>query len=67
MARDMMEVRDFVAARARAGKSHKEIKSFVDAACWDTTLSTSQINLIIKAVKDGKAPLTQRQEEVVDL
>ncbi len=51
----MTEVRDFVAALARAGKSRKEIKPFLDAAYGDKTLSISQINRIIKAVKDGKS------------
>jgi hypothetical protein len=50
----MTEVHDFVAALARAGKSRKEIKPLVDAAYGDKTLSISQINRIIKAVKEGK-------------
>ncbi len=50
----MTEVRDFVAALARAGKSRKEIKPLVDAAYGDKSLSSSQINRIILAVKAGK-------------
>jgi hypothetical protein len=70
----MMEVRDFVAALARAGKSRKEFKPLVDAAYGDKTLSISQINRIIKAVKDGKstsdlrhsnAKKTKRTDDVV--
>jgi hypothetical protein len=53
----MTEVRDFVAALARAGKSRKEIKPLVDAAYGDKALSKSQINRIIKAVKEGNQPL----------
>jgi histone-lysine N-methyltransferase SETMAR len=70
----MTEVRDFVAALARAGKSRKEIKPLVDAAYGDKALSKSQINRIIKAVKEGKltsdqrysnAKKTKRTEDVV--
>ncbi len=51
----MTEVCNFVAPLlARAGKSRKEIKPLVDAAYGDKTLSISQINRIIKAVKEGK-------------
>jgi histone-lysine N-methyltransferase SETMAR len=50
----MKEVRDFIAALDRGGKSRKEIKPLVDAAYGDKTLSISQINRIIKAVKEGK-------------
>jgi hypothetical protein len=50
----MTEVRDFVAALARAGKGRKEIQALVDAAYEDTDISKSQINRIIKAVKEGK-------------
>ncbi len=56
----MTEVRDFVAALARAGKSRKEIKPLVDAAYGDKTLSRSQINRRIKAVKEGKSTSDQR-------
>jgi hypothetical protein len=56
----MTEVRDFVATLPRAGKSSKEIKPLVDAACGDKPLSISQINRIIKAVKDGKSTSDQR-------
>jgi hypothetical protein len=50
----MTEVRNFVAALARARKGCKEIKLLVDAAYGDTAMSKSQINRIIKAVKEGK-------------
>jgi hypothetical protein len=60
----MMEVRNFVAALARAGKSRKEIKPLVDAAYGDKTLSKSQINVIIKAVKEGKNTLDQCHSNV---
>jgi hypothetical protein len=50
----MTEARNFVAALARAGKSCSEIKPLVDAAYTDKSLSISQINRIIKAVKEGK-------------
>jgi hypothetical protein len=50
----MTEVRDFVAALARTGKGRKEIQTLVDAAYGDKTMSKSQINPIIKAVKEGK-------------
>ncbi len=50
----MTEVRNFVAVLARARKGRKEIKSLVDAAYGDTAISKSQINRIIKAVKEGK-------------
>jgi hypothetical protein len=56
----MTEVRYFVAALARAGKSQKEIKPLVDAAYGDKTLSKSQINRIIKAVKEVKLTSDQR-------
>jgi hypothetical protein len=50
----MTEVRNFVAALARARKSRREIKLLVDAAYGDKGLSVSQINRIIKAVKKRK-------------
>jgi hypothetical protein len=56
----MTEVGDFVAALARAGKGRKEIKPLVDAAYGDKALSKSQINCIIKAVKEGKSTSDQR-------
>ena len=56
----MTEVRDFVAALARAGKRRQEIKILVDAAYGDKSLSISQINRIIKAVNDGKNTSDQR-------
>jgi hypothetical protein len=56
----MTELRDFVAALARAGKSCKEIKPLIDRAYGDRNLSVSQINRIIKAVKDGKNTSDQR-------
>jgi hypothetical protein len=56
----MTEVRNFVTALARAGKGRKEIKSLVDAAYGDLAMSKSQINLIIKAVKEGKNTADQR-------
>jgi hypothetical protein len=48
-----------VAALARAGKSRKEI-IFVNAAYRDKALPKSQINRIIKAVKEGKSTSDQR-------
>jgi hypothetical protein len=57
----MTEVRDFVAALARVGKSRKEIRPLVDAAYGDKTLSISQINRIIKAVKERKTTSDLRQ------
>jgi hypothetical protein len=56
----MTEVRNVVAALARAGKGCKEIKLLVDAAYGDTAMSKSQINRIIKAVKEGKNTADQR-------
>ncbi len=56
----MAEVRDFIAALARAGKSRKEIKPLVDAAYGDKALSKSQLNRIINAVKEGKLASDQR-------
>jgi hypothetical protein len=53
----MTEAWNFVAALARAGKSHKESKTLVDAAYGDKTLSISQINCIIKAIKEGKTTI----------
>jgi hypothetical protein len=50
----MTEARNFIAALARAGKSCREIKPLVDAAYGDKSLSISQINRIIKVVKEGK-------------
>jgi hypothetical protein len=50
----MTEVQNFVAMLARAGKGRKEIKSLVDTAYGDMVMLKSQINRIIKAVKDGK-------------
>jgi hypothetical protein len=50
----MTEVWNFVAALARARKGSKEIKSLVNAAYVDMAMSKSQINRIIKAVKEGK-------------
>ncbi len=56
----MTEVLNFIAALARAGKGCKEIKSLVGAAYGDTAMSKSQINRIIKAVKEGKNTANQR-------
>ena len=56
----MTEVRDFVAALARAGKRRQEIKPLVDSAYGNKTLSVSQINRIIRAVKEGKNTSDQR-------
>jgi hypothetical protein len=53
----MMEVHNFVAMLARAGKGSKDIKSSVNAAFGDKAMSKSQINCIIKAVKECKTPL----------
>jgi hypothetical protein len=49
----MMEVRDFVATLTRARKSQKEIKPLLDTAYSDKALSISQLDRIIKAVKEG--------------
>ncbi len=51
------EAQSFLATLARAGKSHKEIKPLMGAADGDKTLSISQINWIIKALKEGNRPL----------
>jgi histone-lysine N-methyltransferase SETMAR len=56
----MTEVQNFVAALARAGKGRKEIKSLVDVAYSDMAMSKSQINRIIKVVKEGKNTSDQR-------
>ncbi len=56
----MTEVCNFVAALARAGKGHKEIKSLVGTTYIDTAMSISQINCIIKTVKEGKNTADQR-------
>jgi hypothetical protein len=56
----MMEVRDFGAALTRARKSRKEIKPLVDAVYGDKALSISQINRLVKAVKEGKNTSHQR-------
>jgi hypothetical protein len=66
MSRDIVEVRDFVATFFRAGKSQKEIKPGVDSAYSDKTLSISQINWIIEAVKEGKNNYDQLQEDKGD-
>jgi hypothetical protein len=60
----MTEVRDFVATLARDGTSRKEIKPLVDAAYGDKALSKSQINRIIKAVKEGKSTSDQRHSNM---
>jgi hypothetical protein len=56
----MTEVQNFVAALARTRKGRKEIKSLVDVAYGDMAMSKSQINRIIKAVKEGKTTADQR-------
>jgi hypothetical protein len=56
----MMEARNFIAALAKAGKSRKDIKPLVDATYGDNPLLISQINQIIKAVKEGKLTFDQR-------
>jgi hypothetical protein len=56
----MTEVRIFIAVLARARKGRKDIKSLVNAAYGDKALSISQINRIIKAVKEGKNNADQR-------
>jgi hypothetical protein len=60
----MTEVCKFVAALARARKGRKEIKPLVDAAYGDKALSISQINRIIKAVKEGKNTPDQHHSSV---
>jgi hypothetical protein len=45
---------DFIAALVRGRKRRQEIKPLVDRVYGDKTLSHSQINRIIRAVKDGK-------------
>jgi hypothetical protein len=56
----MREVHDFIAALERVGKSQKDIKPLVDAAWGDNAFSISQINCIVKAVKEGKNTSDQR-------
>jgi hypothetical protein len=55
----MTKVRDFVTTLTRAGKSRTEIKPLVNAAYGDKALAISQINRIIKAVKEGKSTSDQ--------
>ena len=50
----MTEVRDFVAALARAGKTFAEIKTMCEAAYGDQALKRTQIYDIIQKVKAGK-------------
>lgn len=59
---EMTKVRDFVAGLARAGKGKKEIKTTVDLAFPDKSLSESQINRIIRAVKLGENTEDRRKE-----
>jgi hypothetical protein len=56
----MTEVRNFITPLARAGKGCKEIKLLADAAYGDMAMSKSQINRIIKVVKEGKNTADQR-------
>jgi hypothetical protein len=56
----MMQVRDFVAALARARKTRKEIKPLVDTAYRDNSLLIRQINRIIKTMKERKSTSDQR-------
>jgi hypothetical protein len=56
----MTEVCDFVFSLARVKKTGKEIKPLIDTVYGDNTLSISQINLIIKAMKEGKSFTDQR-------
>jgi hypothetical protein len=52
---------DFVAGLARAGKSYKEIPDTTEAAYGQNSLKKTQIYKIIKAVKEGKTTVDQRQ------
>ena len=56
----MSGARDFVAGLARAGKSYVEIKTTVDSAFGDKTLSKASIYKIVKKVKAGKNTSDQR-------
>jgi hypothetical protein len=56
----MTEVCDFIFSLARAKKTGKEIKPLIDTVYGDNTLSISQINLIIKGMKEGKSFTDQR-------
>ncbi len=65
----MTEACNFVTVLTRAGKSRKEIKSFVISAYGAKTLSVSQINRFRKSVKNCKTPLTvplKRKEDEVE-
>jgi hypothetical protein len=52
----MMEVHNFVAMLARAGKGQKDIKLLDDVAYGDKALSINQINRI-KLLRRAKTPL----------
>ncbi len=56
----MTEVRDFVAALARAGKTFQEIKTMCEAAYGGQALKRTQIYDIIQRVKAGKNTKDQR-------
>jgi hypothetical protein len=49
------KIRDFITALAKTRRTRKEIKQFINAAYMDKALPISQINQIIKAVKEGKS------------
>ncbi len=51
----MTNVRDFVAALARSGKSYTEIKNTTDSAFGGKSLSKSAIQKIINKVKAGES------------
>ena len=57
----MTKVREFVAGLARAEKGKKEIKETADIAFPGQSLSESQINCIIRAVKMGENTDDQRR------
>ena len=57
----MTKVRDFIAGLTRAGKGKKEIKTTAELAFPGKSLSESQINRIIRAVKMGENTDDQRR------
>jgi hypothetical protein len=57
----MMQVRDFVAGLAIAGKSASEIKKLVDDAYGDKALGLTSIYYILKRVKASKSTEDQRK------
>ena len=56
----MTDVRDFVAALARAGKDYAEIKKLCEAAYGDKALKRTAMYTILKQVKEGETTKDQR-------